>query len=240
MKPLRVGVMYSFIAVVVVGTCANAKQTTLNVAKSIPLTSAPRCLARGSMTTALRALSLGDEADVSRAQDILLKDAAKGPRCRQRVITALIRSMDKPHLNFERDQNAYYLWRYGARLLGDLKASEALDVLISHLKNTDGQFSSSMVHQPALEGVIRMGPIALQKLSGVLHHNTDRDIRRYAVFCICSIGGAKALQLLEEAVVSESDSRVAKFIEFSIISLDNPEHRIIDRAKWFAAFLDSA
>jgi hypothetical protein len=83
------------------------------------------------------------------------------------------------------------VWLYGADLLGQLKASEALDLLISHLKLATGIYSASMLHQPALRGVIKMGPVAIPKLSGVLRDNQDQKTRYFAIYCITRIGAKK-------------------------------------------------
>ena len=53
---------------------------------------------------------------------------------------------------------------------GDLKAAQSLDLLLSHIKMTDGEWSATMTHQPALEGIIRMGPVAIPKLKDLLRN----------------------------------------------------------------------
>jgi HEAT repeat protein len=145
--------------------------------------------------------------------------------------------MDKSDLDFQRNRSDYYLWRYGAAILGDLRASEAIDLLIRQLESNDGLWSSTMVHQPALNGLIRMGPAAIPKLSTILVESHDQHTRRDAVYCIASIGGLQALTALKKASPSQSDDCVRHFIEASIRGLSNSQHRLTDRQKWFSAFM---
>jgi len=117
--------------------------------------------------------------------------------------------MDKPNLDFNRDKGSYYLWLYGAEVLADLRASEALDLLVSHLNLAHHIYSSSMSHQPALLGVIRMGPIAIPKLGEVLRHNPDPKMRYSAVYCLATIGGDSVVGLLKSAQDWESDESLS-------------------------------
>ena len=80
-------------------------------------------------------------------------------------------SYGQTHVDISRNQVEANLWREGARLLGDLKASESVDLLLSHITMTGGGWSSTMTHQPALEGIIRMGPLAIPKLERLLRNS---------------------------------------------------------------------
>jgi HEAT repeat protein len=124
-------------------------------------------------------------------------------------------AMDKPNLDLSRDQASANLWREGALLLGDLKATQSLDFLLSHIRMTDGEFSMTMTHQPALEGIVRMGSVAIPKLKRLLR-NQDWQSRHYAVYCLARIGGTQARSALQQAVVIESDSCVKHFMVVSI------------------------
>jgi hypothetical protein len=190
------------------------------------------CFARNHLSEALKALSFGDQEQVDQTKQLLLDDAKRSPNCRAEIIAALMKAMDKPNLDLKGDESTYNLWVHGAELLGDLKAVEALDLLISHLDLTNGTFSSSMRHQPALRGVIKMGPIAIPKLEAVLKGNPDPDMRFSAVFCIATIGGPSAVRSLREALPGESERCVSRFIRVSLDSF-NSEGQIIDRGKWF-------
>lgn len=175
-------------------------------------------------------------AELERTKLRLGENAASSTKCREQIIGALIEAMDKPQIDLLHD---FHLWRYGAALLGELKATESLDLLISHLNLTDGS-SINISHYPAMEGVIRLGPPAIPKLGAALRQNPDRNYRLNAVFCIAQIGGVEAISVLRNALLSETDSCVRKFMQVSIDSLNNPrapgQVAASDRDKWFAAF----
>jgi|GEM_PF-1407135 len=198
------------------------------------------CLAEGDVSNALQKLSTGSQSEVNQTQELLLKKSSMSPKCREQIVSALIRAMDKPNLDFQHDRASFYLWRFGSELLGDLKAVEALDLLISHLDLDDGEFHSSMVNQPALRGVIKMGSVAVPKLSAVLRQSSDRNIRLDAVYCISQIGGRSAMRVLKQALPSESDECVSRFILVTINAFKNNRfpNQITskDRGKWFSAF----
>lgn len=194
------------------------------------------CLAERDISEALRKFELNDPANVDQARALLLNNSRRSPRCRKEVITSLMRAMDKPDLDFNSDPGGFHLWRYGADLLGDLKASEALDLLISHLNFTQRFFfSTSMSQQPALRGVIKMGPIAIPKLDSLLRHSPDPKLRHTAVYCIATIGGPSAVLSLKQALPLESDKCVSRFIRVSLDSFDD-KGNIKNRLEWFSGF----
>lgn len=192
-----------------------------------------RCLVRENLSNSLNHLSLGTQPEVNHAKQILIDTSSRSPSCRSEVISLLMSAMDKPSIDFKDDEGSYYLWLYGAEILGDLKATEALDLLISHLSSSTATFSTSMKHQPAIRGVIKMGPVAIPKLNAVLVDNSDPKMRHSAVYCIATIGGPTAVQSLKRALPSETDKCVSRFIRVSLDSFDD-DGNIKDRSKWFA------
>ena len=205
----------------------------------VPVQSKVACLPEVNVLSALRQVSsatLQSEAD--QARETLVNESRRSPKCRKQMIAVIMGAMDRPNLTFTGDPTMYQLWRDGAELLGDLKATEALDLLISHLDLHAETFSSSMSHQPALRGLIKMGPVAIPKLDAVLSHNPDRNKRHYAVYCISAIGGPSAVRVLKRALHSESDPCVNRFIRVSIDSLHNKNYKLGgDNTKWFSAFM---
>lgn len=192
------------------------------------------CMSADDISDAIRRLTSKDISEVDQARTKLLRNADESEQCRAAVITALMKAMDRPKIDFTHDRDIYHLWLYGARLLGSLKASEAIDLLVSHLDLIDETyFSTSMNHQPALVGLIEMGPIAVPKLDATLRHHPDSEIRFYAVYCIATIGGPSAVNSLKSASNSESDACVRRAIRTSLDSFDDGGH-IKDRMKWFS------
>jgi hypothetical protein len=188
------------------------------------------CLPADALAKGLRQLSSNSEGET--AQLLLINVAERSPECRLQVIRDLMLAMDKPNLNFREHMDDYYLWRFGAAILGHLKATEALDLLISHLTSRTATFSTSMSHQPALAGVIELGPVAIPKLVTVLNTNPDPEMRFFAVYCIATIGGPSARESLEQVLPSETDTCVSQFIRVSLASFDS-DGIIRDRGKWF-------
>jgi len=195
-----------------------------------------RCLTEDQLAKAVQSLSQAyNEAQM--AQRLLRQSSRRSSTCRKQIIAAVMKAMDKPDLDISRDQASADLWREGAVLLGDLKATQSLDLLLSHITMTDGEWSSTMVHQPALEGIIRMGPVAIPKLQKLLR-NQDWQTRHDAVFCIANIGGPPALRAIKAAVSNESHSCVKGLMLASIQAIDVKHGGIkADNGEWAKAFM---
>lgn len=126
----------------------------------------------------------------------------------------LMRALNEADL--QNDQSAFLLWARGSGILGELKAVEALDLLIDHLNLNDGLCSASMVHQPVVPAVESMGEVAISKLGFALKHHPNRDIRLATALCLADIGGSEALVVLKDALNSETDECVRRFITLSL------------------------
>jgi hypothetical protein len=173
------------------------------------------CSPQLDVNVAIPQLASEDWAEAQKTRNALREYSKESPRCRHEIIEALTKAMTKPNLNFVTDQFTYRLWLLGSMLLGDLKAVEAIDLLIDHLDLNDGSFSSSMVHQPAILGVTGMGVVAVPKLGIALQQSPNRNVRLAAAFCLVDIGGQKAMDALKQALRSESDQCVRRFISLS-------------------------
>ena len=193
------------------------------------------CLTDDQLAKAVISLSSNyNEAQV--AQLLLREKARESSACRQQIIAAIMTAMDKPNLDISRDQASDDLWREGAVLLGDLKAVESLDLLLSHMKMANANFSTTMSHQPALEGIIRMGPLAIPGLKSLLR-NGDRHIRYYSVYCLYQIRGMSARRALEEALPRESDVCVRRAM---IVSLKEMRGIKPEPGEWHSAVFCSS
>lgn len=157
-----------------------------------------------------------DEPEAKQARERLLALGKGSPDCRTKTISQLLRAMDKPNLSFVMDRPSYFLWLNGAVILGNLKAVESLDLLIEHLDENDGFFSASMVHQPAVLGIEEMGSLAVPKLRVALEHHPKREIRLATALCLADIGGPEALAALKDALNTETDQCVRRFITLSL------------------------
>lgn len=195
------------------------------------------CLTSVEISDALRELS-ADYAEGQEAGKVLLGAAARSPKCRLQIITSLMTAL-AAHVDITHDQESNYLWREGSELLGELKATEALDLLISHLALTDGEFSSSMTHQPALAGLIKIGSSAVPRLEAVLAKNSEPTMRWSAIYCLSQIGGRNALKALTHAQQHESDPCLSSFMRASVESLSNRQYKFKLTEEWVQGSLCS-
>jgi hypothetical protein len=199
--------------------------------------------------TAIETFSSGDYRSIEQAKNALLLFAKESAGCRSNVVHALMVKMDQPHLDFERDVKSYYLWREGAQILGELKASEALDLLVSRLDLNNGYHSSSQVYQPAIPGIVKMGAIAVPKLATALQTSSNPNLRLAAAYCLTSIGGSSAMKALSDVRGSEPNKCVSQFIDISLetfvhksrsgrllFNTNAPHADARKRTRWLAAF----
>ena len=198
------------------------------------------CLAEGEVWNEVNKLSSADSyPEQAKVVNLLMKDSRKSSLCRKRLISSLVKAMDKPDLDLEHDRGSFYLWHYGSEMLSDLKATEALDFLIAYLALHDGT-PFPLNHHPAMVAVVRMGKIAMPNLEAALRKTRDPSLRRHIVFCIGWLGGPSTRKVLTEALSVENDPCARSFISATLVALNNKHHpnqiTSSDRLKWYAAF----
>lgn len=198
-----------------------------------------RCLTTGELDVVLNNLRAHTDGPLAlKARNSLLNSAGQSHECRTRIVEALTAAMQQSSTEPNTDQRRYALWDNGADVLARLRANEALDLLIANLDLTDG-LSISLSHYPAVGAVIALGQTAIPKLQLVLSQNPSPDKRRFAVFCIASIGGAKARDVLAKAVHVETDPCVKKIMNTSLEMMSNngkPNRITKDNGKLSSAF----
>lgn len=144
----------------------------------------------------------------------LIDEAKESRECRDAIVNELMRVLNDADL--QNDRSAFVLWARGSGILGELKAVEALDLLIDHLDLNDGLFSASMVHQPVVPAVENMGEVAVPKLGFALKHHPNKQIRLAAALCLADIDGPEALHELNSALALETDQCVRRFITIAL------------------------
>ena len=175
--------------------------------------------------------------ELYQAKRSLLAAARRSQACRQRVIRALTSAMAQLN-DHSASSEAYPLWHNGARLLADLHAVEALDLLTANLGFTD-DFTISLTHYPAMNAVITIGQAAIPKLELVLTKHSDPGIRKLAAFCIADIGGSRAKSVLAKALPNQKDKCLINFLRVSLKMFANktrPNHIPSDNGEWWGAF----
>lgn len=202
--------------------------------------STQNCLNESEGSSALATLSFGKYGEQHQAVAFLKDSAGRSTACRGQVITRLMAAMDQPNLDLTAGTPQFFLWHYGTEILVQLKAVEALDLLVANIQLHDGS-GFPFNHYPALGALIDLGELALPKLHSVLRDHPDRFTRRLAVFCIALIGGQSADAILKQAMVSESDPCAASCIRATLNEFKNKRrpHNISDigRTKWYTTFL---
>jgi HEAT repeat protein len=100
-------------------------------------------------------------------------------------------------------------------LLGQVKAVEALDVLIACINCNDGMHGLSAYRFPAFRALIMIGPEAVPKLVKALS-DSAASTRGRAASALGEIGGADAKKALEQALISERDEDVVRSIKIAL------------------------
>jgi hypothetical protein len=200
-----------------------------------------RCFQDSELSKSLATLKLQGQAEVAKVAESLLTKARTTPGCRTQVVQALISSMAQATNLAANNYENYFLWVHGASLLTELKATEALDLLIANIDLTDGWSASiTPYHTPALVAIVRIGPPAIPKLQIALRNDAVPYKRKMAAFCIAYIGGSQARRALTNALPAETDPCVKNFLRLSLQAFNNkakPNH--ISSAlngKWLSAF----
>lgn len=197
-----------------------------------------RCFKDTELSESLATFKLQPGPDVGKVYLPLLAKARTAPGCRTQLVQALIRAMEQASNPTDRIKN-YFFWQNGASMLAELKATEALDLLIANIDFTDG-FESSLNDFPALVAILKIGTPAIPKLQVVLKNDSVPYRRKFAVFCIAYIGGGQARRTLASALPGETDPCVKKFLQLSLQAFDNkakPNHISTElNGKWLSAF----
>ena len=207
--------------------------------ETIPQSGYERCFQDTELSQSIAKLKLQFGPELHKVVESLLTKARTSPACRAEVVQALIRAMGQATDPTANQYENYFLWHHGASLLADLKATEALDLLIANITLTDG-WSIQLSHYPALVAIREMGTPAIPKLQIVLRNDSDAARRQFAALCIAYIGSGQARRSVLSALPGERDQCVKKFLEISLKAFDNkakPNH--ISSAlndKWLSAF----
>lgn len=197
-----------------------------------------RCFQRTEVIESLATLKRQPDRDVGRVSESLLAKAKTSPECRSQLVQTLITAMGQASSTTNHPEN-YFLWRNGASLLADLKAIEALDLLIANIDLTDN-FSIKLSDCPPMVAIRKFGAPAIPKLQIALTNDPVPHRRRFAAFAIADIGGSQARTALKSALPNETDSCTKELLRVSLQAFNNkakPNH--ISAAlysKWVSAF----
>ncbi len=197
-----------------------------------------RCFQETELSNSLATFKRQPDLDVGRVSQSLLTKARSSPECRSQLVQTLIATMEHATDTATNPEN-YFLWQNGASLLADLKATEALDLLVANI-DLDDKFSIKLSHCPALVALREIGVPAIPKLQLALTNDPVPHRRRFAAFAIADIGGRQAKTALRNAQALETDSCTKEFLRVSLEAFNNKaKQNHISPAlysKWVSAF----
>jgi hypothetical protein len=102
----------------------------------------------------------------------------------------------------------YSLWVAACDALGELKATEAIDVLVEHLVDGRGMESILMPY-PVPPALVKVGPEVIPKLTeAALKPGASARYRGWAVVVLGEIGGRRAMKALSRMEKTETDPYV--------------------------------
>jgi hypothetical protein len=154
-----------------------------------------------------------DEEKRLKAEGELVKLGTESSVQRSTVIQKLLQSVERQiELNGKKiilGQEILF-WGSATRVFAQLKASEAIDVLIRCIACGNG-YSGSFGEQPSMDALIQMGAMVVPALSRALlnDHSEFKEYKKVQiVLCLGAIGGSQATLALKRALRSETDKDV--------------------------------
>jgi hypothetical protein len=209
--------------------------------ETVPQSGYERCFQESELGESVAVLKLQFGPEVHKVSQSLLTKAQGAPRCRTQLVFALIKDMEQATDPAGNQYKNFAFWQHGASLLADLKATEALDLLIANIDITDGWSASvSQSNLPALAAILKIGTPAIPKLQITISNDPVPRRRKFAAFAVAYIGGRQARNVLKTALPREADPCNKEFLRVSLQALDNnekPNHvSAALNGKWLSAF----
>jgi HEAT repeat protein len=155
-----------------------------------------------------------DQAVRTRAETEIISQAKSSSELRTRIIKDLLKTVESED---ELDGHHFVLnktflfWRSTTIIFADLRAVEALDAMIRCIDSSNG-LSGNMGEPPSAYALVRMGPVAVPKLSEALLNEPNSASRVRIVLCLSRIGGPEAMTALKEALKTEKNKGVRYYI----------------------------
>jgi HEAT repeat protein len=192
-----------------VTTLTNQNKSVVGV--NIPVKQNP--MGDESVIKLVRQLQSENEVERGEAKEGLRSLARKS---RQQIVNELIKLMEGSEPKLRITSQAHYdAWSFAAELLGELKATEALDVLIACISCNNGIHGLSAYRFPAFRALITIGPEAVPRLISALS-DSNASTRSRAALALGEIGGTDATKALENALVSERNQDVVISIQIAL------------------------
>ena len=162
-----------------------------------------------------------DKSERERAKSEILAFSNKSVEDRRHVIRELIKLAVVPNgdAEFLRSHERFLAWSEAADILGTMKATEAISVLISCLDCSNGRFNLGLGIYPAALAIIKIGDEAVPQLAEALEQKSL--VQFVAAKALYAIGGDKAKEVLKKALRKERDKQFAAILRNTLRNWDN-------------------
>ncbi len=146
----------------------------------------------------------------------LLRIAGQSNLFRKSVTDSLVRVLNDEKLLTYQKEFRYQTWYDAAQLLGELKAIEAVDLLVEHLDYTGDKKDISLNYYPAIEVLAELIPTSIPKIIKVLSEHKNLTIRINAARCLGLIHNEEARIALLKALSLEKNPKVREQIHLEL------------------------
>lgn len=168
----------------------------------------------GDLVQKLQVAGEAEQEKVKKELSLLAEESAES---REQVIQELIIRVKGSDVRSRLTSRAHYnAWKSAVDLLGQLKATEAIDVLVECIACNDGIAGLSNDRYPALKAILAIGHEAIPKLTQALSNNDDPATRIFSASALGQLGGDEAKEALEQALLSEQNTEVAASIRVAL------------------------
>lgn len=158
-----------------------------------------------------------DTSEREKTKQELLALAKTSSEARERVVHSLIEVVATPNPTGQGSMSVvpFEVWKDACELLGELKAIEAVGVLVEHSDRTNPIAGLSISRVPAVKALITIGDAAVPDLSKALFAGRPA-VRGKAATALGEIGGHEAKEALQRASITEKDEEAAVYIQMSL------------------------
>lgn len=189
-------------------------KNSLGVDDRVPLKSQEEQKDFSQVESWIRNLRSNDAAEREAAKNEIITFSAKSPEARQYTIKELlpIVKVSEGPTELWKSQPRFFEWKEATDILGTIKATEAIDVLIDCLDCNNGPSDLGPGRYPATLAIIKMGDQAIPKLAFALEEKT-LGVRYRAAQALYLIGVDSAKAVLEKAVRNNKNAQTTNVIK---------------------------
>jgi HEAT repeat protein len=166
--------------------------------------------------------------DRAMAKNRIIMAAKQSAENRNIIVRRLIRLLEENAAPENSNPNTG-AWYASAAALGELKATEAIEVLAQNLDYNNGVHGLSLAHYPAIKALIDIGNPAVPRLTQVLFEHEDPMMRECAARTLAHIGGKEVREILEQALNTEREAGVCAYIQKQLKGLKIKKESSISR-----------